>query len=111
MWDYRSEEFKVALGKKLRTVRESAGLSQKVIADETGLTYNHICNIENGRTIAPVYALMTYMHMCHVTPNEILSDFTEEKNRYLSYYNAIAKRDRQTVNELLEVMYIKRDDK
>ena len=42
-------EAKVALGKVVRELRESQGLSQEKLGEKTGITYQYLSSIENGK--------------------------------------------------------------
>ncbi len=46
----------MALGKKLRRVRESHRMSQRELARRAGLPYNYVARIEAGRIASPTVA-------------------------------------------------------
>ena len=58
-------EAKVALGKVVRELRESLGLSQEKLAEKTGISYQYLSSIENGKenfTIGVLESLATSLN-------------------------------------------------
>jgi DNA-binding XRE family transcriptional regulator len=55
-----SDDFCTALGKELRQIRETAGLSRQQLAERSGVHRNSIANYEGGADL-PV---MTFIRLC-----------------------------------------------
>ncbi|NUL37175.1 helix-turn-helix domain-containing protein [Kosakonia sacchari] len=61
-----SENVKVLLGQRVRTLRTQAGLSQEGFADKCGLDRTYISGIERGLrnpTLEILYILATALHI------------------------------------------------
>lgn len=61
-----SENVKVLLGQRVRTLRTQAGLSQEGFADKCGLDRTYISGIERGirnPTLEILYILATALHI------------------------------------------------
>ncbi|MFD3005429.1 helix-turn-helix domain-containing protein [Thermus tengchongensis] len=60
------------LGKKVRELRERAGLSQHELAKRAGLTQGMIWQIEEGRKRPSIASLMAIARALNVCPSELL---------------------------------------
>lgn len=60
------------IGLLLQRARETKGVTQKEIAEHTGLSKNHISAIERGVSKASVELLLGYCEVLETEPNEIL---------------------------------------
>lgn len=61
-----TEDIKVLLGQRVRTLRMEAGLSQESFADKCGLDRTYISGIERGTrnpTLEVLYTLSTALHI------------------------------------------------
>ncbi|SFU13966.1 DNA-binding transcriptional regulator, XRE-family HTH domain [Kosakonia arachidis] len=61
-----TEDIKVLLGQRVRTLRMEAGLSQESFADKCGLDRTYISGIERGTrnpTLEVLYTLATALHI------------------------------------------------
>ena len=57
---------------KIREVRKSANLTQKMLAGTIGLTRAAVANIESGRQQILLHTLYSIAHACHTDPFELL---------------------------------------
>lgn len=62
----------VTIGKMLKDAREKHGVSQAGMCETTGLTKNHISDVERGLSQASIKMLLGYCEKLGITPNEIL---------------------------------------
>jgi transcriptional regulator with XRE-family HTH domain len=46
---YKNESFMLAVGQKIRAIRQSKGLSQEALANECGIDYSQINRMELGK--------------------------------------------------------------
>ena len=60
------------LGKNIAKYRKSNGLTQEKLAEFTGLSNNHISNIENNYSIPSIETLMKLCEALDITPNFLL---------------------------------------
>lgn len=70
MAEYKRKE----LGLRVRTARKHAGLSQTALAEKTGLSVQHISNIENGKTDASISAIVAIANALSVSADHLLCD-------------------------------------
>lgn len=69
------------IGKKLREIRISKGLTQEYVANMADVNTSHISNIENNRV---KISLQTLVHVCNALGVTIDYILTEEYNDTLS---------------------------
>ena len=60
------------LGKNIAKCRKGSGLTQERLAELTGLSNNHISNIENDYSIPSIETLMKLCEALNTTPNFLL---------------------------------------
>ena len=60
------------LGKNVAKCRKSNGLTQEKLAEFTGLSNNHISNIENSYSIPSIETLMKLCEALDTTPDSLL---------------------------------------
>ena len=60
------------LGKNISKCRKSNGLTQERLAEFTGLSNNHISNIENNYSIPSIETLMKLCEALNTTPDFLL---------------------------------------
>lgn len=56
----------------LHDARVSAGITQKQIADDSGLSVNHISSLERGLHDAGIKVLLSYCRLTGFTPDTVL---------------------------------------
>ena len=59
------------IGRNIRSFREQNGLSQSKLAEKTGISVQHVCNVENG-TVVSLPALLSICHALHVDANSVV---------------------------------------
>lgn len=60
------------IGLLLQQARESKHIRQREIAEHTGLSKNHISDVERGLSKASVELLLGYCEVLGMDPNEVL---------------------------------------
>ena len=82
----------VLLGKRIRDARKKCGLTQKELADQTGLAAKTIQNIENGRKNPSYDTLARLMGRLGISPDTLFllkaSVPTDEMKHFLENYQS-----------------------
>lgn len=65
-----------ALGRAVREARQTAGMTQKVLAEEVGVSRGTIANVERGSQNTTAAVLFTIAMACETTLDEIVSRST-----------------------------------
>lgn len=73
----------VLLGKRIRTARISAGMSQEQLAEIVGLTSQHISHTEVASTKISLPALVKIANALHTSVDRLLSDSIYNSESYL----------------------------
>lgn len=71
------------LGKRIRTARLSAGLSQEQLAEMVGLTSQHISHTEVASTKISLPSLVKLANALHTSVDRLLSDSIHDSKAYL----------------------------
>ncbi|TJY37363.1 helix-turn-helix domain-containing protein [Pontimicrobium aquaticum] len=72
---------------KLKALRNQKGMSQEVLADESGLSLRTIQRIENGETNPTGDSLKRLANSLNASPDELIDWAIKEDNSYLVYLN------------------------
>ncbi|MGM0621206.1 MAG: helix-turn-helix domain-containing protein [Bacteroidota bacterium] len=75
------------LAKKVRELRTRKGLSQEILAENSGLSLRTIQRIENGETEPRGDSLIRLARAFNITPDEIIDWAPEENNGFLAALN------------------------
>ena len=78
------------LATRLKELRNQKGMSQEVLADESGLSLRTIQRIENGETNPTGDSLKRLSSALNVNPDELIDWAIKEDNRYLTFLNLSA---------------------
>ncbi len=79
----------VKLGLKIKSVRQSRGLTQDNLAELVGVNTSHISNTENSHTKVSLNVLLAIANALEVTVDYLLSD--QYQNSALALDNEILK--------------------
>jgi len=71
------------MGRRIAKRRKSLSLTQEEISEATGLSNNHISNIENSHSIPSIETLMKVCEKLDVTPDYVLLGITKSSNEEL----------------------------
>jgi len=75
---------------RLKELRNQKGLSQEVLADESGLSLRTIQRIENGETNPTGDTLQRLSNALNINPDELIDWSIKEDNKYLTFLNLSA---------------------
>ena len=81
---------KSLLALRLKELRNQKGMSQEVLADESGLSLRTIQRIENGETNPTGDSLKRLSNALNVNPDELVDWAIKEDKRYLTFLNLSA---------------------
>ncbi|HAA26262.1 MAG TPA: XRE family transcriptional regulator [Ruminiclostridium sp.] len=68
------------MGRRIAKRRKALNLTQEEISEATGLSNNHISNIENSHSIPSIETLMKVCEKLEVTPDYVLLGITKDLN-------------------------------
>jgi transcriptional regulator with XRE-family HTH domain len=72
--DSKTDEFYIAAGKQVRTVREDRGLSQATLARRIGFTRSSVANLEAGRQRITLHLFVLIAKALGIEPAMMLPD-------------------------------------
>ncbi len=72
---------------RLKELRNQKGMSQEVLADESGLSLRTIQRIENGETNPTGDSLKRLSNALNLNPDELIDWSIKEDKRYLTFLN------------------------
>ncbi|NNL16488.1 MAG: helix-turn-helix domain-containing protein [Flavobacteriaceae bacterium] len=78
------------LGLRIKELRKQKGMSQELLADESGLSLRTIQRIENGETNPTGESLKRLSNALNVNPDELIDWSIKEDKRYLTFLNLSA---------------------
>lgn len=83
MGEYSS--YWIQIGNRIRHYREARGLSQQMLADQTGRTRAYIAHLESGRRQNPsLKVILQILYVLEVPLAEFFAPFTEVINPFAS---------------------------
>ena len=75
-------ESKILVGERLRICRERLGLTQKELADRSGVAPNHLCHLESGSHSPSIDTLGSLTCALHMSLGEFFADDGPVSTRY-----------------------------
>ena len=78
------------LGLRIKELRKQKGMSQELLADESGLSLRTIQRIENGHTNPTGETLKRLSNALNVNPDELIDWSIKKDKRYLTFLNLSA---------------------
>lgn len=78
------------LANKVKELRKRKGLSQELLAEESGLSLRTVQRIENGETDPSGESLKRLSNALNVSPDELIDWTINDDNRYLKVLNLTA---------------------
>lgn len=109
-----NEDFRKLIGKKLRTLRREAGLSQRDLARKLNLSHQQIQKYERGNNALPLRRIKPFAFALGVAPANLMfpevggtdidssADLTLEQAELLRLYNELP--DLESRRKLLELL-------
>lgn len=98
MGDSERSGFLVALGQRVRALRERNGITRKALALATGVSERHLANLEYGEGNASVLILVEVAAALHCSLAELIGDFTTSAPEWLTIRSLLENRDQQTLH-------------
>lgn len=96
------------IGKKLKEIRISRGLTQEYIASMADVNTSHISNIENNRVKISLSTLIRVCNAMNTTVDYVLNDEYAEPSSVLdqTILSEIQECDRDTKEKILKIIQI-----
>ena len=97
-----------AIGKKIRELRISKGLTQEYIANKANVNTSHISNIENNRVKISLSTLIYVCNALNTTIDYILNDEYVDSLSVLdqNILKELKKCDKKTKEQILKIICI-----
>ena len=92
-----SNPFLVALGQRVRRLRDRSGISRKALSNATGVSERHLANLEYGSGNVSVLVLQQVAVALHCSFAELIGDFTTASPEWLMIRSLLENRDEQTL--------------
>ena len=92
-----SNPFLVALGQRVRSLRDRSGISRKALSNATGVSERHLANLEYGSGNVSVLVLQQVAVALHCSFAELIGDFTTASPEWLMIRSLLENRDEQTL--------------
>ena len=70
-----------SVGRKIKEIRKSNGISGNDLAKKLGLTQQQISRYESGQSVMSIDTVVMIAHVLHVSVNELLSDYLASEYR------------------------------
>jgi len=74
---------RVALGKRVKTMRQNLGMTQEEFAERLNCTNSHIGKIENGKVGISIDLLVSVANTLHTTVDQLLLDSYDYKEQVI----------------------------
>jgi len=78
------------LGLRIKELRKQKGMSQELLAEDSGLSLRTIQRIENGETNPTGESLKRLSNALNINPDELIDWSIKEDKRYLTFLNLSA---------------------
>jgi XRE family aerobic/anaerobic benzoate catabolism transcriptional regulator len=91
--------FLVALGQRVRELRERAGITRKVLSSATGVSERHLANLEYGEGNVSILVLQQVALALDCALAELTGDFTTASDEWRTIRSMLENRDEQTLHQ------------
>jgi XRE family aerobic/anaerobic benzoate catabolism transcriptional regulator len=98
--DTEEQLFLVALGQRLRALRDRGGITRKALSQATGVSERHLANLEYGEGNASVLVLVQVANALHCSLAELIGDFTTTSPEWLMIRSLLENRDEKTLHKV-----------
>lgn len=92
--------FLVALGQRVRTLRDRRRITRKSLSLATGVSERHLANLEYGAGNVSVLVLAQVATALHCSLAELIGDVTTSSPEWLMIRSLLENRDEQTLHEV-----------
>jgi XRE family aerobic/anaerobic benzoate catabolism transcriptional regulator len=100
MRDSDARIFLVALGQRVRNLRNRRGTTRKALALATGVSERHLANLEYGEGNVSVLVLLEVAAALHCSLAELTGDFTTASPEWLMIRSLLENKDEQSLHEV-----------
>ena len=97
--DNETNPFLLALGKRVRDLRDRGGITRKALSIATGVSERHLANLEYGEGNVSVLVLDQVASALHCSLAELTGDFTTISPEWLMIRSLLENRDEQTLHK------------
>jgi XRE family aerobic/anaerobic benzoate catabolism transcriptional regulator len=97
--NHAEQQFLVALGQRVRTLRDRGGITRKTLAAATGVSERHLANLEYGEGNVSVLVLLQVADALQCSMAELISDYTTSSPEWLMIRSLLENRDEQTLHK------------
>ena len=91
--------FLVALGQRVRALRDRSGITRKALSIATGVSERHLANLEYGEGNVSVLVLLQVAEALHCSLAELIGDYTTTSPEWLMIRSLLENRDEQTLHK------------
>lgn len=91
-------QFLVALGARVRALRDRAGITRKALSLKTGVSERHLANLEYGEGNVSVLVLAEVAAALNCSLAELIGDFTTASPEWLMIRSLLENRDEETLH-------------
>lgn len=98
--DNDDKQFLVALGQRVRALRDRNGTTRKSLALATGVSERHLANLEYGEGNVSVLVLVQVATALHCSLAELIGDFTTASPEWLMIRSLLENKDEQTLHQV-----------
>jgi XRE family aerobic/anaerobic benzoate catabolism transcriptional regulator len=94
------QQFLVALGQRVRGLRDRSGITRKALATATGVSERHLANLEYGEGNVSVLVLLQVAGALQCSLAELIGDYTTASPEWLMIRSLLENRDEQTLHKV-----------
>lgn len=95
--DSKLNPFLVALGQRVRALRDRSGTTRKALSLATGVSERHLANLEYGEGNVSVLVLEQVASALHCPVAELIGDFTTTSPEWLTIRSLLENRNEQAL--------------
>lgn len=92
--------FLIALGQRVRSLRDRSGITRKALAAATGVSERHLANLEYGEGNVSVLVLEQVAAALQCSPAELIGDFTTASPEWLLIRSMLEHCDEATLHKV-----------
>ncbi len=93
-------QFLVALGERVRTLRSRRGMARKALAQSAEVSERHLANLEYGVGNASILVLLQVAQALHCSLAELLGDVTTSSAEWLLLRDLLGNKDEATLRRV-----------
>lgn len=94
----------IAMGNRIRTIRESRGMTQDQLATASGISIKHISVIERGMKDARSSTISGIADALGVTPNDLMLDMSQNREFAAAFQNKISGLPQEKQEKVMKVV-------